>query len=84
LDGTWRQDYASIPRPFVIVQDDGFQETDSIAVCPLTTDPTEAPLFRVPVEPSDRNGLLLPDARDDLGLPPEQLIQNPSLDRRGL
>jgi mRNA interferase MazF len=39
------------------VQDDSFYATDSITVCPFTTDKTEAPLFRLPVEPNDRNGL---------------------------
>ncbi len=29
-------DYAGKPRPAVIIQDDGFTETLSIAVCPLT------------------------------------------------
>jgi len=49
-------DYAGKPRPAVIVQDDRF-DTDSVTVCPLTTDPTEAPLFRLPLEPSADNGL---------------------------
>ena len=41
----------------VIVQDDRFDATDSITVCALTTDPTEAPLFRLAVAPNERNGL---------------------------
>jgi len=41
----------------VIVQDDRFDATDSITVYALTTDPTEAPLFRLPVAPNERNGL---------------------------
>lgn len=49
--------YAGKPRPVVIVQDDHFDATASITICPLTTDPTEAPLFRLPVEPDERNGL---------------------------
>jgi mRNA interferase MazF len=49
-------DYVGKPRPAVIVQDDHF-DTDSVTVCPLTTDPTEAPLFRLKVEPSADNGL---------------------------
>lgn len=49
--------YAGKPRPVVIVQDDRFDMTDSIAICAFTTDPTEAPLFRLPVEPDARNGL---------------------------
>jgi mRNA interferase MazF len=51
------KDYAGKPRPVVIVQDDSFDATDSITVCPFTTDKTEAPLFRLPVEPNDRNDL---------------------------
>jgi mRNA interferase MazF len=44
------------PRPAVVIQDDRF-DTDSVTVCPLTTDPTEAPLFRLEIAPSDANGL---------------------------
>ncbi len=51
------KDYAGKPRPVVIVQDDAFDATDSITICAFTTDPTEAPLFRLPVEPNERNGL---------------------------
>jgi mRNA interferase MazF len=51
------KDYAGKPRPVVIVQDDRFDETDSITVCPFTTDDAEAPLFRLPVEPNERNRL---------------------------
>lgn len=50
-------DYASKPRPVVIIQDDAFDENDSITVCAFTTDPDEAPLIRLPVEPNLRNGL---------------------------
>ena len=49
--------YSAKPRPVVIVQDDRFDATTSVIVCPLTTNPVEAPLFRVPVEPSEPNGL---------------------------
>jgi mRNA interferase MazF len=51
------KDYAGKPRPLVIVQDDSFDATDSITVCAFTTDETEAPLLRLPVEPNERNGL---------------------------
>ena len=54
------KDYAGKPRPAVIVQDDRFDATGSLTVCAFTTDPTSAPLFRLPVEPSDTNGLLKP------------------------
>jgi len=49
--------YAGKPRPAVILQDDRFNMTDSLTVCGFTTDPTDAPLFRVPVEPNADNGL---------------------------
>jgi len=39
------------------VQDDRFDATDSVTVCAFTTDPTEAPLFRIRVEADDINGL---------------------------
>jgi len=51
------KDYAGKPRPVVIVQDDRFDRTDSITVCAFTTDPTDAPLFRLIVEPDSGNGL---------------------------
>ena len=54
------QEYASKPRPVVIVQDDVFDATDSITVCAFTTNPVEAPLFRLSVEPTARNGLRTP------------------------
>lgn len=50
-------DYAGKPRPAVLVQDDDFDATQSITVCAFTTDPTEAPLFRIAIEPSEANGL---------------------------
>jgi mRNA interferase MazF len=53
-------DYAGKPRPVVILQDDRFDATGSVTVCGLTTDPTDAPLFRLPLEPNERNGLREP------------------------
>ena len=49
--------YTGKPRPVVIIQDDRFEATDSVTVCAFTTDPTEAPLIRLPVDPDDHNGL---------------------------
>jgi mRNA interferase MazF len=51
------KDYAGKPRPVVILQDDRFDKTDSITVCAFTTDRTDAPLFRLLVEPNESNGL---------------------------
>jgi len=50
-------DYAGKPRPAVIIQDDRFDATASVTVCAFTSDPTEAPLFRLAIEPSPTNGL---------------------------
>jgi mRNA interferase MazF len=50
-------DYAGKPRPCVILQDDRFDSTKSITICSFTTNPTDAPLFRVLVEPDEENGL---------------------------
>ncbi|MBL8705661.1 MAG: type II toxin-antitoxin system PemK/MazF family toxin [Rhodospirillales bacterium] len=49
--------YAGKPRPAVILQSDRFDATDSVTVCPLTTDAIDLPLFRIPVTPSPANGL---------------------------
>ena len=51
------KDYSAKPRPVVILQDNSFDSTDSITVCAFTTDPTEAPLFRIVIKPSETNGL---------------------------
>lgn len=69
--------YAGKPRPAVIIQDDRFDATTSVTICAFTSDPTEAPLFRLPVEPGESNGLRSPSrlmvdkittvARDKLG-----------------
>lgn len=49
--------YVGKPRPVVIIQDDRFDATDSVTLCAFTSDPTEAPLIRILVEPDDVNGL---------------------------
>ena len=41
----------------VIVQDDRFDATASVTVCPLTTNPVDAPLTRISVQPSPPHGL---------------------------
>ena len=45
------------PRPVLIVQDDTFDATSSVTVCAFTTVLVDAPLLRIPVEPSPTNGL---------------------------
>jgi mRNA interferase MazF len=49
--------YVGKPRPVVIIQDDLFDATASVTVCVFTTEPTDAPLFRIPVEASDSTGI---------------------------
>ncbi len=50
-------DYVGKPRPAVIVQDDAFEETASISLCPFTTHVVDAPLIRLLIEPTKQNGL---------------------------
>lgn len=38
------------------MQSDRFDATNSVAVCPLTSDPTES-LLRIPIDPAASNGL---------------------------
>ena len=52
--------YTGKPRPAVIIQDDRFDANDSIVVCPLTSDPTSAPIFRLPIPSNTRTGLRAP------------------------
>jgi mRNA interferase MazF len=52
--------YAGKPRPCVIVQDDRLGIATSVTVCGFTSDPTDAPIFRIAVKPSERNGLKAP------------------------
>jgi mRNA interferase MazF len=49
--------YVGKPRPVVILQDDRFDATASVTVCPLTTNPTAAPIVRPVVSPDGENGL---------------------------
>ena len=39
------------------MQDDRFDATGSATICAFTSDPIDAPLFRLAVEPSGTNGL---------------------------
>jgi mRNA interferase MazF len=49
--------YASKSHPVVIIQDDHFGGRTSVTVLPMNTTLVDAPLIRVPVEPSSTNGL---------------------------
>lgn len=54
--------YAGKPRPVLILQDDQFDATDSITICPLTTDPTDIPLLRVAIDAAEHTGLDQPSS----------------------
>jgi mRNA interferase MazF len=46
------------PRPAVIVQTDAFPETHAlILVCQMTSELSDAPDFRITIDPSEANGL---------------------------
>lgn len=49
--------YSGKPRPALILQSDLFSALGSIALCLVTTEIIDAPLFRISVEPSAENGL---------------------------
>jgi mRNA interferase MazF len=68
------------PRPAVIVQSDLFNETHaSILVALITSELMDAPLFRLDVEPSEKNGLTKPSqimADKIVALKKESITQN--------
>jgi len=49
--------YASKPRPAVVLQDDRFDGTDSVTVCPLTSTDVVAPLMRLSLAADELSGL---------------------------
>lgn len=49
-------DYTRKPRPALILQSGRFDATNSVAVCPPTSDPTES-LLRIAIDPTETNGL---------------------------
>jgi mRNA interferase MazF len=55
-----RAEYTGKPRSVVIVQDDRFDATSSVTVCPLTTNPVDAPLTRIALEPTAATGIEQP------------------------
>jgi len=45
------------PRPALVAQSNAFAELPSITLLPLTSDLRDWPLFRIPIEPTEENGL---------------------------
>jgi len=54
------KDYAGKPRPVAIVQENRFDSTDSITVCPLTTESSGLHIVRPFVAPTATTGLREP------------------------
>lgn len=52
-----RGTYTGKPRPVLVIQDDRFDATASVTVVPFTTSHVEAPLLRIPIEPTAATGL---------------------------
>jgi mRNA interferase MazF len=48
---------ASKPRPALVIQDDHFDQTESVTVAPLTSRLVDAPLLRLPVPANTATGL---------------------------
>ncbi|MEI8083956.1 MAG: type II toxin-antitoxin system PemK/MazF family toxin [Actinomycetes bacterium] len=49
--------YAGNPRPVLILQDDRYDATDSVTICPLTSTELAAPLFRIAIASGNPTGL---------------------------
>ena len=45
------------PRPALVIQSDFFADHATVTVLPMTSTVTQAPLIRLPIEPSSGNGL---------------------------
>ncbi|WP_137122760.1 type II toxin-antitoxin system PemK/MazF family toxin [Segeticoccus rhizosphaerae] len=52
--------YTGKPRPVVIIQDDRFDATASVTVCPMTTNQVDAPLIRIPIPSNPSTGIEQP------------------------
>ena len=50
-------DSAGKPRPVLIVQDDSFDATVSVSICPLVTTAVDIPVMRIPVRATQTSGL---------------------------
>ena len=50
-------DSAGKPRPVLIVQDDSFDATVSVSICPLATTAVDTQVMRIPVRATQTSGL---------------------------
>ena len=57
---TGRDEFLTKPRPAIILQGDLTEDLGTVTVCPLTTDQEHGSSIRIPINPSERNGLDFP------------------------
>ena len=48
------------PRPALVIQSDLFDAHPSVTILPVTGELRNAPLFRIPLNPAEQNGLTKP------------------------
>jgi mRNA interferase MazF len=53
-------EFTGKPRPAIVLQSNLFADAPTVAVVPVTSQPTDAPLLRVPLGPNERTGLAAP------------------------
>ena len=52
--------FSGRPTRLTAAEGNRFDATASVTICPFTTNPVEAPLLRLPIDPSEDNGLEQP------------------------
>lgn len=72
-------DYIGKPRPAVVLQEDAFDATRSVTVCPLTTSDADFRFARPPIDPSEENGLRM---KSRLMVDKITTVSRPKLQRR--
>ncbi|HSZ90480.1 MAG TPA: type II toxin-antitoxin system PemK/MazF family toxin [Acetobacteraceae bacterium] len=53
-------EFTGKPRPAIVLQSDLFADSPTVAVLPITSQPTDAPLLRVPLGSNEGTGLAVP------------------------
>src|SRR5258708_13548484 len=76
-----RGPYTGKPRPVVVVQDDRFDATGSVTICPFSTNPVDPPLIRLAIDPPHQNSPHQP-ARLTVAKPQPMPPPTPSTPRR--
>ena len=57
--GSAKSDYAGKPRPLLIIQGHWYYNTQSVTICPITSDLIEGVELRPILYPNETNGLLI-------------------------